>query len=211
MAPTPFEYATTFPEYKSPVEYRSRAGLVAVAVAFACLSGTGGTTSPDFVRYRGERGYPFPQITIPLGVNASFPGPLENLNQIRTTFKLSISDLAHALNVSRQTVYNWMAGELPSQERASGLQDLAQAADFIAARGLNSSAYLSKRKIMNGKTLIDIVRDGGSAQGAAVELVRLAEEESRQRELLRGKLAGRQPAKLDSLDLGIPQLDEDIG
>ncbi|MFZ1138581.1 MAG: helix-turn-helix transcriptional regulator [Candidatus Sulfotelmatobacter sp.] len=205
-------YSTGSDSY-SPTIYRPApsAGIVATAaVAFAFLVGTGGTTSPDYFQQRGERGYQFAQIPVVARVNAGARPPIENLKQIRAVFRPSILDLAGLLSVSRQAVYNWMAGERPSPESANRLEDLAKAADLVAAYGL-STPYLLRRKIRDGKNLMDIVRDGGSAHDAARSLVRIAEQEAKQRGLLKNRLAGRQLSRPDDSEFGIPMLDEQIG
>jgi transcriptional regulator with XRE-family HTH domain len=182
------------------------AGIVASAVVFACLAGTGGATTPEYLQQRGERGYPFAQIPV-APVNADTRQPIDNLAQIRAVFKPSMSDLAGLVGVSRQAVYNWLDGERPSRESADRLEDLAKAADLVAGYGL-ATPYVLRRKIRDGKNLMDIVRSGGSAQDAARSLVRIAEQEAKQRNLLKSRLAGRQLSKLETFELGIPMLDE---
>lgn len=213
MASSHPQYSATVLDRPSSIGYRPVAlsGFVAGAVACAFLVGTGGMTTPDYIQHRRERGYQFVQVGIPEGMNAGIRPPAENLHQIRAVFKPSISDVATLLDVSRQTVYNWMAGERPSPESANRLEDLAKAADLVAAHGLSTSADLFKRKIRDGKTLTDIVRDGGSAQDAARSLVRIAEQEAEQRDLLKNRLSGRKFAKQNDFEFGIPMLDEHIG
>jgi transcriptional regulator with XRE-family HTH domain len=196
----------------SRVSYRPVAspGIVAVA-ACAFLVGTGGMPTPSYFQSRKECGYRFVQIVVPDAMNASIRLPIEDLKQIRNVFKPSISDLGNLLGVSRQTIYNWIAGERPSVDSANRLEDLAKAADIIAAHSLNTTAYLFKRRIYEGKSLMDIARNGGSAQDAARNLVRIVEQEAAQRELLKNRLAGRQFAKRDSSDFGVPMLAENIG
>ena len=196
----------------SRVSYRPAAspGIVAVA-ACAFLVGTGGMPTPNYFQSRKECGYRFVQIAVPEGMNASIRPPIEDLKQIREVFKPSISDLGNLLGVSRQTIYNWIAGERPSAESSNRLEDLAKAADLVAAHGLNTTAYLFRRRIHDGKTLMEIARNGGSAQDAARSLVRIVEQEAAQRELLKNRVAGRQFAKRDSSEFGVPMLDDDIG
>lgn len=192
-------------------EYRPLTSLATAALAFAFLAGTGGTTTTNYLQQRGDRGYRFPQVVIAENVTASVQGPIENLKHARAVLKFSISDLAQALHVSRQTIYNWMAGEIPSPERTSRILDLAQAADLITIHGFDMTAYASKRKLRKGKTLIEIVQEGGSAQGAALDLIRIADEESKQRELLQKRLAGRSHGELENSEFGIPKFEEQMG
>ncbi|MBZ5686038.1 MAG: helix-turn-helix transcriptional regulator [Acidobacteriia bacterium] len=203
-----------FPEIEeemySPTHYKPIApsGIVATAaIAFAFMAGTGGVTTAEYLQQRGYRGYQFVQIPALAGPNAGVRLPMENLKIIRAAFKPSMLDLASLLGVSRQAVYNWMAGENPSRDSADRLEDLAKAADLVAAYGLNSP-YLLRRKISDGRTLMEIVRDGGSAHEAARSLIGIVEKEAEQRDQLRKSLAGRKPSRLDRQEFGMPMLDE---
>lgn len=211
MAPSYNQYPIFRSGYREPVSYCSTSPKIAAVLACAFIVGTGGLMTQDYFQHRGERGYPSMQIRFaPANLKMGIRRPDENLERIRAVFKPSVSDVANMLGVSRQTVYNWMAGESPSLESTNRLEDIANAADHVAANGLATSAYLLKRKIRDGKALLDIVRDGGSAQDAAKVLVRIDQNEASQRALLQGKLAGRQFAKPDISDFGVPMLNEHI-
>jgi len=185
---------------------------VAAAVTFAFLAGTGGVTGPSYFQRRQERGYAFVQVR-PAGETFlhRLRSPEEDLVHIRAVFKPSISDIAHMFRVSRQSVYNWMAGERPSRESIEKLDDLARAADLFRAEGFTTSSPLFRRRLEGGKTLIGIVREGGSAQDAARELLQIAWKEGTQREALRSRLADRTRSARDYSDAGSPMLDEDLG
>jgi transcriptional regulator with XRE-family HTH domain len=186
----------------------SSSGIVATAaIAFAFMAGTGGLTTAEYLQQRGDRGYKFVQIPAVVGLNVGVRLPVENLKNIKAAFKPSMAELASVLQVSRQALYNWMAGENPSPECADRLEDLAKAAELVAAHGLDSP-YLLRRKIRDGKSLMEIIRDGGSAQDAARILIRVSEKEAEQRESLKKTLARRRSSKLDNQDFGVPMLDE---
>ena len=202
-------YSIEGSDQRFPVSYRivSPSGVVAAALAFALAAGTGGTTDPTYFQKRGDRGYQFVQISSSPTVSSAIHSPIENLERIRAAFKPSIQELSGALKVSRQAVYNWISGELPSAERADRLEDLARAADVVEAHGI-VTPYLLRRKIRDGKNLMDIVREGGSAHEAALSLVRIARREAEQRDLLRSRLAGRKPLKVGNSEFGVPSLGE---
>lgn len=201
--------------YKYPItqaDYRPAASTKVTAVlTCAFLVGTGGLMDQKYLQQRGDQGYRSQQIRF-AHANLKIVGrrPDENIKRVRAVFRPSVSDVANMLAVSRQTVYNWMAGERPSVESANRLEDLAKAADLVTAHGIATSAYLLKRKIRDGKALLDIVREGGSAQDAAMALVRIAQNEATQRTLLQSKLAGRQTVASDISEFGTPMLDEHI-
>lgn len=184
---------------------------VAAAVAFAFLAGTGGVTGPSYFVHREGRGYGFVHVQpTPRPFVGQFRTPQEDIAHIRAAFKPSIADIASIFNVSRQSIYNWMSGEKPSQESIDRLGDLAKAADLFLANGIESSTYLVRRKLDNGKTLMESVRDGGSAQDAARSLVQMAQKEMAQREALRRRL-GTRTAPRELSDMGSPMLNEDLG
>jgi transcriptional regulator with XRE-family HTH domain len=117
--------------------------------------------------------------------------PAEDLAQIRRVLSPAISDLASAFGVSRQAIYNWLAGEQPSLAHRAKLSDLAFAADILGAAHVSVSGTLLKRKVVDGKNLFEIVRDGGSVKYAAELLVSVVRRETEQREMMSKRLAGR--------------------
>jgi len=117
--------------------------------------------------------------------------PGNDLARIREIFKPAVSDLATALGVSRQTIYNWINGETVATENAARLHDLAQAADILAHEGLTVNATLLKRKFANGKTMLQAVHDGESAREAAWLLVQIHKHEVTQRERMNARFAKR--------------------
>jgi transcriptional regulator with XRE-family HTH domain len=169
-----------------------------------------GVAGPSYFTERQERGYGFAQLrTGGWSLLRHVRTPQENIAQIRAVFKPSIAELASIFNVSRQTVYNWISGEKPSLESVEKLNDLATAADLFLTEGSTSSSFLARRKLENGKTLVEIVRDGGSAQNAARALLQIAQKEISQRQTLQRRLANRTPAQEYS-DIGSPMLNDDL-
>ena len=180
-----------------------------VAIAFASLVGTGGISDSNFWHKRQSRGYSVRDFQ---GVDTeavqAARTPAESLVRIREILKPAVSDLATLFGVSRQAIYNWQAGEQPKPEHLVKLEGLARAADIIAAEGLPRPSQLLKRKISNGRNLLDIVRAGGTASEAAQSLVRIVRREEQQRKLLGDRLAGRKRPLSDYADMGVPMLDE---
>lgn len=117
--------------------------------------------------------------------------PTEDIAQIRKVLSPAMSDLAKSLNVSRQTIYNWMKGEQPNPEHTARLKDLAFAADMFTEARILVNGTLLKRKVFQGKTLFEIVGAGGSARDTAQLLLQIVRHETNQRERLAARLAGR--------------------
>ncbi len=131
--------------------------------------------------------------------------PGEDLARIREILNPAVSDLATTFGVSRQSVYNWLNGEAVAPENAAKLQDLAQAADVLAHEGIARNSGLLKRKLPNGKTLMQIAQAGESARDAALALARIHKREAAQRERMNARFANRAktPATAD-FDLPSP-------
>ena len=132
----------------------------------------------------------------------------ENLARIREIFKPTITDLAYLFEVPRQAVYDWQAGKPTALENAAKLDDLAKAADVLALCGIEGSSQLLRRKITGGKSLLDLVREGGSAASAAQALAQTLGREAKQREQLALRLAGRAKPNVPHDEYGVPMLDE---
>jgi hypothetical protein len=186
-------------------------GLVASLPIVAFQVGTGGAATIDYFKMRGNKGYPFlaydprPELRIP----PTAASPAENLEHIRSVLRPSVTDLAKALGVSRQAIYDWQAGKPIATENAARINDIARAADLFAREGLQATAHAMHRPISNGKNLFEIIRDGGSAETAARTLIDIVRRELKQREILESRLAKRtRPALEDFRDLGAPMLDE---
>jgi hypothetical protein len=174
-------------------------------------TGTGGEATNEYLKARGIRGYRNldydPTARSP--EDASVPTPAENLARVRSVLQPAITDLAKALGVSRQAIYDWQAGKPIAADNATRLVDLARAADVFAREGLTTTAHMLRRPIAFGKNLFEIVRDGGSAEVAARQLVDMVRRELVQRAELDSRRADRErPARDQYDDAGVPMLDE---
>lgn len=177
--------------------------------AVALLVGTGGEATAAYYRQRGPKGYaPLYHAPAPVGDAMLDRSPAEDLARIRAVLKPAITDLASALGVSRQAVYDWQSGRPIAAENATRLADLARAADVLAAEGLTATTQILRRPVSSGKNLFAIVREGGSAEGAATKLCAILRREAQQREALNARLANRKRPTTSIDDYGIPALSE---
>jgi predicted transcriptional regulator len=123
-------------------------------------------------------------------------------------FHPSITELANLFGVSRQAIYDWQAGKGVSNEHAEKVEMLAKAAARIAAAEVPVSQML-RRKLPGGKTLFEIVKDGDSAEVAALKLIDMARRDIEQRRRLEARLSGRKRPLIDRGDIGSPMLSEE--
>lgn len=180
----------------------------------ALLAGTGGYTTVGYFAKRNDHGYKFVQFEgIPPATEIAAQEhivrtPAENLARIREILKPTITELAHLFGVSRQAVYDWQAGKPTAPENAAKLDDLARGADALALTGIEGSSQLLRRKIAKGKSLLDVVREGGSAASAAQVLAQTLGREAKQREQLALRLAGRAKPNVPHDEYGVPMVDD---
>ncbi|MDA8248466.1 MAG: hypothetical protein M0Z28_04750 [Rhodospirillales bacterium] len=180
-------------------------GLTATALSV----GTGGQRTADYYRQRGVKGYALAAYdSVPDARPVPVRTPAEDLAHIRATLRPSVTELANALGVSRQAVYDWNQGKPVAPGNAARLADLAKAADVLSMEGLTTTGNVLRRPIISGKSLIDVVRDGGSAEDAARNLLQIVQREQQQRERLAVRLAGRRRPAASFEDYGSPMLDE---
>lgn len=160
-------------------------------IAFTMLIsvGTGGSYTPDYHAARADK--------------CVFCRPHEDsrrdsksvvaieIEYIKSTLDLTMTELARCLGVSRQAPYNWMAGGVIKAENASRLNNLKLAADEIVAANIESRPLFMQRKLPGGKTLVESVAAGGDAVSAAQNLVEIYRTEAEQRRMLAEHFAGR--------------------
>lgn len=176
--------------------------VVAASAAFSPI-GTGGDASTHLQRVAS------PPLQIVRSEKEDDEGvePLrsssEDIARVREVFSPAISDLATALNVSRQAIYKWINGSPVTEENAAKLRDLALAADVFAREGMEVNARLMKRKLADGKTLFQTVQAGNSAQQAAETLVRIHRREEHQRERMSARFASRKKSSATA-DFDLP-------
>lgn len=197
-----------------------QAAVLAIALVpltpMALGVGTGGSPTAQYYIERGEMGYSYPtfQPSYEQGTSEQeYPGggrtPAENLARIRDAFKPTMTELASLFGVSRQAVYDWQGGRSLAPENERKLSSLADAVDLLMSEGIEISSQLLRRKIVGGKSLFDVTRDGGSVERAAQTLVRIARRESEQRKHLGDRLAHRSRAMASNADFGSPRVDEE--
>lgn len=184
-------------------------GLLAIPI-FGLQVGTGGATTIDYLKMRGSKGYAFilcnPDCDFPAATRGS---PADNLDLIRTVLRPNVTDLAKALGVSRQAIYDWQAGRPIAAGNAARIEDMARAAELFAREGLQATPHLMRRSVTEGKNFFEIIREGGSAETTARALIEIVRRELKQRQSLASRLAKRaRPIREEFQDAGAPVLDE---
>ena len=183
-------------------------GAVFAAATVALQVGTGGLPTEEYYRSRGEKGYAFARFNTPERSEIVDRTPTEDISRIREVLKVGVTDLASMFGVSRQAVYDWLAGKAVAIENADKLASLARASDVIAA-SVPNPVFALRRKLPGSKTFFEIVQAGGDAEDAARTLVSMLQREGEQKRRLEARLGDRKDRKLGTSVMGVPMLSEE--
>jgi len=197
----------------TPSVYIERHTAVAIA---ALLAGTGGLMTAGSIAERDQRGYrlgnfEYRACNVPArnrlqGARSA----AEDLARVKAVFDPSVTDLASLFGVSRQTIYNWQAGQPLAEENEARLERLVLAADIIAAHGFAKNHGVLRRPLAGGKSFFALVKDGRDSEDAARVLVETLQRELQQRKRLDERLANRTRKPVDIDDLGVPAMDDAV-
>lgn len=187
-----------------------RVAKAAVVCASALLIGTGGIATAKYFSKRHEHGYRFEHVqSASAASEGSTISAAAKLELVRHVFKPSVTDLAETFGVSRQAIYNWNSGAVPSERAAILLDNLADAASVFLEADVVANPYLLRRKLQGNLTLLEAIRSGASGGLAAQRLIQQLGDELRQRSLIDRRLAGRSGPKASADELpGSPHLQE---
>jgi hypothetical protein len=178
-------------------------------VAFAV--GTGGLSGSSYMNLakRQERGYRIFAFENP-AQELSIAGrtTIEDLERIRAILKPAVTDLAALFNVSRQTIYDWQAGQPTSQRNMDVLAEMAKAADLFSREGVDAPANLLRRKLRGGRTYAEEIAAGASSYELLASSLKALKRETEQRKVLATRFAGRKTNRDRMSELLTPMLDE---
>lgn len=132
----------------------------------------------------------------------------QEITRIRDVLKLTTSDLATTFGVSRQAIYNWLAGEYPSEKYLLKIEDMVAAVNIFARENLTITAATLRRKIFSGQSLLESIQLGSSAESGTQKLVKILLDEYEQRKLLSNRLNDRMPNSSKMADFGVPASNE---
>lgn len=181
---------TSQPESTGSSISTSKASRIIMAAVLAV--GTGGAINSQMLHEHQLDSSVSRASKVPSVGLAQVRSPAEDLGRVREVFSPAMSDLAKALDVSRQAVYNWVREEQqPKPEHIAKLRDFAQAADTVADAGVTVTGTLLKRKLMDGKNLFEVGQSGGSIREVAHLLIQLVQHETEQRERMAARFAER--------------------
>lgn len=120
----------------------------------------------------------------------------QDIGFIKSVLKVSASELAKCVGVSRQSLYNWKTGCPIKSQNADRFYQLKMAATLLAQEGLGATAHALRRTLPGGKTLLESIRAGGDGYAAAQELIAMLRNERITQKTLAERFSGR-PSPVD--------------
>jgi hypothetical protein len=161
-------------------------------------AGTGGVMTPHSTAEVLNR-FHYPRIHIEpsRAKQVDVRSPAEHMANIRDVFSINMSDLASVLKVTRPTVYAWLAGQEPKGEAVIRIQQLSCAADKFNQANIIRLDKLVHRPILNGRSLLDILKTNEDPIAALATLKVMADKEAQTRREPKG--AGKHLRSLDDV------------
>jgi DNA-binding transcriptional regulator YiaG len=158
--------------------------------AYAFGVGTGGYRTPEFMLARGDIGYRNPNFTLRDAEPKEITSSSKDLEFIFEVLHLNQSELARALGVSRQTIYNWQEGDNISAPNAEKLASLAAAAQYLSQYDSRKIKGLMRRKF-KGYTLLEAVSAGKSPIALAQLITSVVDREEAQKKRISKMIVGK--------------------
>ena len=133
----------------------------------------------------------------------------QQLEFIRSTTRLSVTELARVFSVTRQSVHEWCQGAPLAPHNARRLEKLTDAVTLLLDAAGTVAIQDLRRSVRAGPSLLETVRGDGNVLAAARELTETLTREAAQRKRLAARFAGRRPPVLESSEFGRPHLRDD--
>lgn len=132
----------------------------------------------------------------------------DELDFIRSTTRLSVTELARVFSVTRQTVHDWCQGVPVARHNAQKLDKFAAAVAALLDAVGNVTVQDLRRTVRGGPSLLDTARVDGDVSTTALRLIEMLAREAAQRRRLGARFADRPPA-LEPSEFGKPHLKDD--
>lgn len=173
-------YSSSF--VKPTNTYSPHAAIKFVAPLLVLTAGTGGVMTAHSTA-EVNRWLHNPRIHVEPSVakRVDIRSPAEHVANIRDVFAINMSDLASVLGVTRPTAYAWLEGQEPKTEAVIHIQQLSRAADEINRENIARLDKLVHRPILNGRSLLDILKAGEDPLEALPTLKEMAKKEAQTR------------------------------
>lgn len=171
--------------------------------------GTGGNSTIRFFQERyGYQLFPLEEqpADSPVAAVATFA---DLMLDVRSGFGRTMTRLPVVFGVSRQTLYNWLKGEVPKEAHQAKLIELAAAARVFSAAHFTPTAPMLDQTVAHGKSFLTLLAEGVDGTDIANRLMKIVNRSWDARARLDAALTGRPKAQPITSDIGAPAFDED--
>lgn len=174
--------------------------------------GTGGLGSATF--HLSRQGYHSVEVRVSSAKHPIIATPyapfVELMQEIKSGFGRTMSYLPGVFGVSRQTLYNWQAGEIPKEHHHPKIQQLAAAAHAFKEAGFKPTPTNLEQTVAQRRSLLWLIGNGADGYETAKKLINIVQRGTASQAKLDAIMAGRKPIKLEVSDMGTPSFSEDI-
>jgi len=122
------------------------------------------------------------------------------LSTVRDVFALRMSEMAQIFGVSRRAAYDWLEGVTPKPETTARIYTLSKYAEELKASGLSNIDHFIHRPVINGRSLLDLLKSGENIEQAITIIKRTASEEAKNRKQLGRRTSETNTASVDGFD-----------
>jgi len=173
-------YPSSF--FKPTSTYSSQSAIKFFAPLLVLAAGTGGMMTAQSTAELNRWVYD-PRIHVESSkVNqVDMRSPAEHVANIRDIFSINMSDLASVLGVTRPTVYAWLEGQEPKAEAVTHIEQLSRTADTFNRASIIRLDKLVHRPILNGRSLLDMLKTDEDLLTALDTLKAVANKEAKSR------------------------------
>jgi DNA-binding transcriptional regulator YiaG len=167
-------------------------------VSLLLTAGTGGLMTTHNSIEALERYYPRIHIEHPTAKNVDTRSSAEHVENIRNVLTINMSELASMLTTTRPTVYAWLEGrQEPKADAAVNIRRLSHVADKIKLTNIIQLDQLIRRPVINGRSLLDIIKVNEDPSEILQVLKSISEKEAKTRS--ESKISGQNLRSLNDV------------
>jgi hypothetical protein len=133
----------------------------------------------------------------------------EDVELIRVTFGLKMSEVAQLFNVSRPAAYAWLDGALPKSDAMSRLSHVARQAEQVKAANIDRIGRFIRRPLQDGRSMLQLLKEGADIQNALATIKQAAAEDETGRKLSASRYSSAKKGDVASIDeVSVPIIKE---
>lgn len=162
----------------------------AAVIVVGLGAGTGGSVNQHYLKQKGDLGYEIIRGSARAAETAQI-GISADLDLIRSALKVGVSAIGKIFGVTRQSVYLWMRGGAPGNERAAQIARIAAAIEPHAPLFRSHVARVGQLKLESGETVVEALAAGGDVDALLGEIVAKVSSQQARRNQFAARLRGR--------------------